>query len=330
MTITRLEMINVSKWRDGLRPGDDVVLALPDRLFAVFDGATDASGAGLGGTSPGRFAATRAAAAMTSLLGEGMGTDPERWLRAMNDAIASGLRAIGAAHVRASSTAAIALVDDASIQLLVVGDSGIRINGNEVLQLPKDVDALFTEVRLAIRRLLVRRGLEGDALEETTRRLVFLGLDGARDVVREVSLLPAEVEAMTAEAVSACGAVLQPDAIATIPEMFRRGIAGGQAPFANRTGHSLGYSSLDGTVTRGPHVCHRVLPRAAVRSLEIYTDGYTSCPAGGITVRDWEENFAADEAADPAKTGRFAGVKGSTATHLSDDRSVVVIEFGPA
>ena len=328
MTITRLEILNASKWRDGKRPGDDVVVALPDRLFAVFDGATDASGNGLGGTSPGRFAATRAAAAMVSLLGADVGTDPERWLKAMNDGIATGLKAIGATHVRASSTAAIALVDDASVQLLVVGDSGIRINGSEAIQLPKDVDLLFTEVRLAVRRVLARRGFDSDTLEEWTRRLVFRGLDGAQDVVRDVALRPAEVDAMMAEATSACEGVLQPDAIACIPVMFRRGIAGGQAPYANRVGHSLGYSSLDGTVTRGPHVCHRVLPRAAVRSLEIYSDGYLSCPDTGIRIRDWEDRFAADEAEDPEKTGRFAGVKGSTKSHLSDDRSVLVVEFG--
>jgi hypothetical protein len=36
-----------------------------------------------------------------------------------------------------------------------------------------------------------------------------------------------------------------------------------------------------------------------------------SCPQGGVSVMDWEANFAQDEAQDPEKIGRYAGVEGS-------------------
>ena len=59
-----VESSSIPKYRDLSQPGDDVVAIVPERLYAVFDGATDTTGNRVDGISPGRFAASQAALAM--------------------------------------------------------------------------------------------------------------------------------------------------------------------------------------------------------------------------------------------------------------------------
>ena len=125
---------------------------------------------------------------------------------------------------------------------------------------------------------------------------------------------------------AACAPRLQPDAIAQVPPLLLAGIAGGQYGYCNRVGHSLGYAVLDGTHTQGPDVLSLSRRKSEVHSIELFTDGYLSCPAG-TTVRDWEDEFFRVEAQDFHKCGAFAGVKGSTTTLFSDDRTVLTVHF---
>ena len=325
MTIARIDCLSTPKSRNLSQVGDDVLVAVPDRFYAVFDGATDTTGTFKGPTSPGRFAATTAADAMLRLVlrPEGPGVDAEVWLQTMNQAIAQGLRQLGVPQARVSSTAAMAVPIGSDVHFLLVGDSGLRINGRELVHMTKDVDRLFTQVRLGVRQILTKQGLQGDALESATRQLVFKGLAQPHSFV----VSDAQVLALIDQVSAACRGLLKPDALACIPDMVRRGISGGQYPFANQQGHSLNYASLDGTVTRGPDMCHFSRPLAQVQSIELFTDGYMSCPSRGINVEDWEAHFFQTEAQDPQKIAQFAGVKGSTEAYFSDDRSVLVLSF---
>ena len=101
---------------------------------------------------------------------------------------------------------------------------------------------------------------------------------------------------------------------------------GGQYSYCNRAGHSLGYAVLDGTHTQGPDVLSLSRRKCEVHSIELFTDGYMSCPVG-TSVRDWEDEFFRVEAQDFHKCGAFAGVKGSTSTQFSDDRTVLTVQF---
>jgi hypothetical protein len=243
-------------------------------------------------------------------------------MQAMNQSIASGLAAAGAGSVRAGTTAAIVEDAGACLHFLIVGDSGIRINGTELLRFNKDIDLIYTAGRVAVFRLLKARGWAGDALEQQTRQLVFKGLARA-----DPALLSApDVAQLLALAQAACAPRLQPDAIAEVPQLLLAGIAGGQYGYCNRAGHSLGYAVLDGTHTQGPDVLSLSRPKSEVRSIELFTDGYMSCPAG-TSVRDWEDEFFRVEAEDFHKCGAFAGVKGSSSTQFSDDRSVLTVHF---
>ena len=324
-TIARIECLSTPKSRNLRQYGDDVVVAVPDRFYAVFDGATDTTGTFKGPTSPGRFAASTAADAMLRLVlrPEGPGVDAGVWLEAMNQAIAQGLRQLGVPQARVCSTVAMAVPIGSDVHFLLVGDSGLRINGSELIHLTKDVDRLFTHVRLGVRQILAQQGLHGDALEIATRQLVFKGLAQPH----AFSVSEAQVLALIGQVSAACAQLLKSDALACIPDLVRRGISGGQYQFSNQTGHSLAYATLDGTVTRGPDMCHFSRPLAQLQSIELFTDGYMSCPTSGISVQDWEATFFQAEAQDPHKIAKYAGVKGSTEAYFSDDRSVLVLSF---
>ena len=320
----KIESCTTPKYRDLSQPGDDILVVLPQCLYAVFDGATDTAGVMVQGESPGRLAARQAALAMVryASASDHVQASAHELMQAMNQSIARGLAAAGAGSVRAGTT--VAMVEDAGDQLhfLTVGDSGIRINGTELLRFNKDIDLIYTAGRVAVFRLLQSRGWAGDALEQQTRQLVFKGLAQA-----DPALLSApDVAQLLTLAQAGCAPRLQPDAIAEVPQLLLVGIAGGQYGYCNRADHSLGYAVLDGTHTQGPDVLSLSRPKSAVHSVELFTDGYMSCPVG-TRVRDWEEELFRVEAEDFHKCGAFAGVKGSTSTQFSDDRSVLTVHF---
>ena len=321
----RIDCLSVPKSRDLKDSGDDVVSVLPDKFYGVFDGATDTTGTFRGPCSPGRFAATSAAQAMLRqvLQPQGPVTEPQVWLADMNAAIRDGLHNLGVPQARVSTTAAMAIPIGSNVHFLMVGDSGLRINGFDITHMTKDVDRLFTQVRLATRQVLRAQGLQGDTLESATRELVFKGLDPSR----QATVLPSKVQEILAQVSAACQGKLMPDAMDCLPDMVSRGISGGQYQFANQSGHSLAYASVDGSQTRGKDLRYFSRPMADVQSIELFTDGYMSCPQSGVSVMDWEANFAQDEAQDPEKIGRYAGVKGSTEAYFSDDRTVLSLSF---
>ncbi len=321
----RIDCLSVPKSRDLKDPGDDVVSVLPDKFYGVFDGATDTTGTFRGPCSPGRFAATSAAQAMLRqvLQAQGPVTEPQVWLADMNVAIRDGLRDLGVPQARVSTTAAMAIPIGSDMHFLMVGDSGLRINGHDITHMTKDVDRLFTQVRLATREVLRGQGLKGDALEMANRELVFKGLDPSR----QATILPSKVLEILAQVSAACRGQLMPDAMDCLPDLVSRGISGGQYQFANKVSHSLAYASVDGSQTRGKDLCYFSRPMADVQSIELFTDGYMSCPQSGVSVMDWEANFAQDEAQDPEKIGLYAGVKGSTEAYFSDDRTVLSLSF---
>ena len=317
-----IESASIPKFRDRSQAGDDLFVVLPQRLVAVFDGATDAAGVLVDGATPGRFAASLAANAMVQIASSAQrGTlTPEQWLEAMNKAIRLGLAHADASQVLAASTAAIIEDSGDLLRFLIVGDSGIRINGRETFRFAKDIDVLYTAGRVAVFEWLRRQGHSGDRLEAATRELVFRGL-GQRG---RGLLDQREVAKIITTAQAACANRLQPDALEMIEQMLLCGIAGAQYQFCNRPDHSLGYGVLNGATTCGPDVLSFTRRKSEVHSVELFTDGYLTCPIG-TQLADWEAEFLRVEQADPSKISLHPGVKGSSSEYFSDDRTVVTV-----
>ena len=130
----KIDVLSISKFRDGTRPGDDVPVVLPGVMFAIFDGATDPRGTVVDGIGAGRLAAMTVAAAATGLV-----LDPEA-RRLPGDEIVARLSAALAGRtaplglpIPPSTTLAMVLDCGADWRFLMLGDTGFRLNGAEVI-----------------------------------------------------------------------------------------------------------------------------------------------------------------------------------------------------
>jgi hypothetical protein len=110
---------------------------------------------------------------------------------------------------------------------------------------------------------------------------------------------------------------------ADIRHLLDSGISG-QARFANNTTSPLSYAVLDGFEIPSPLVTVFDRPRAAIRSIELFTDGYFK-PGATPALHDWEAAFAEVESIDPEKVEHYPSVKGSSARMRTDDRTVLIV-----
>ena len=321
----RIDCLSVSKYSAPGKPGDDVPVLLPGQCFAVFDGATDVKGTTIAGAGSGRFAALEAAAALAGARashGPG-GLAPEALIAAINARLGAALRREGAARgtaVSAATTMALTEIVGDRLRFTLVGDSGIRLNGQETVQSLKPIDDIMAAGRVALYHHLCRRGIAEAELEAASRRGVFHGFDAA---IPEL-LSAAEAATLIADARDRLAGQLDAALLAFVDPMLRAGIARGQYGYANDPDHPLGYAVIDGTTSRGYGLVSFERPRREIRTVEIFSDGYLDLPAG-TTLADWEAVAARIERQDPSKIGAYPGVKGSNAVQLFDDRTVIIL-----
>lgn len=309
-----------SKYKNAATPGDDVAIILPGRVMAVFDGATDPTGASYDGLSSGRIAALAASNAVAEMCVKGslQSCEAATLFQTISDILKCEAKRINASHPPSTTLAIVADLGD-SFRLLLAGDSGVRLNGTKVLQHSKLIDKVSTSARIHVFKQLFALLGEGDAAEAKTRATIFCGLHAA--VKAGIMTMP---EAQNVVAAAAVASGLQNDMDAV--EEFLMGGIRVQPHYANRQGHVLGYASINGGQVIGEGLVDLTLAKDTVTSLEIFSDGYLSLPTG-VDVADWEAEFARVEAADFHKLDEFPSVKGSTSNEFSDDRTVVSMKL---
>ena len=167
----QIELANISKYRTGNRLGDDVPLVMPGQVFGVFDGATDPRGTVVDGMGTGRLAALAAAAHVASLATSGalVSMASEEIVRSVAKAMAQRSDPLGL-PIPPSTTLAIAIDCQDSWRFLLLGDSGIRLNGTETYRHEKRIDRVSTSARVAIFKVLRDRLDDLDAVEMAKRR----------------------------------------------------------------------------------------------------------------------------------------------------------------
>lgn len=315
----QIELFSRSKRRSSDKPGDDIALVLPGLVHAVLDGATDPTGREYDGESSGRLAARSAGQALVRLLlDEGPRVGIGRIGAALSHAVAQAAERVAAAHPP-STTLAAAIPCHGELRLVLIGDSGIRVNGERVLQNDKLIDDVSAAARIATRKRLATRIQDTDRLEATGRRISFGGLDAA---VADGLLSRPEAEEIVAEAEARFAPRL--GAHADDLAQFLKGGIRVQPRFANTCSHPFGFASINATPPQGFGITDTLLSFAECRSLEIFSDGYFGLP-DGTHVADWEQRFDEIEAEDPHKTHAFPEVKGSSSTEFSDDRTVLCL-----
>ncbi len=315
----RLELFNMSKFRDGLREGDDVALALPGLAYGVFDGATDPLGTVIDGMGAGRIAALAMAEAVTRLIADPDTMDSlsvEDILLRLSGDLAARTAPLGLA-VPPSTTLALALDLTTEWRFITLGDTGIRINGQRILRHEKIIDEVSGHARVMFMKDRLALQTAEDQAEQEARDAVLLGLDGA---VERGMLAPARLRQIVDATIEATGLY----AAAAEVEAFLRGGIKTQFQMGNDMHHPLGFDTLNGTLPQRGEWTDLRLPKADVTSIEIFSDGYAKIPQA-IGVAAFEAAFAEVEAQDYHKIGAYAGVKGSTKAQVFDDRTILAV-----
>ena len=312
----RIEAFSEAREPANPQSNEDALVILPGRAYAVIDGVTDRNGTRYDGMLAGRYAARVVADALTAMFA----TDAPA-AEAVVPTLTAALRAAYARHGitpdaanwggRICCTLALAIPRAAdAVDVVLVGDSGLRLNGSTVLQMHKDLDQITALLRAA-----AWPHIGGDAVarEALARQVVFHGL---RQTIPGLDL-----DSIGTEAATACHASLPHVPAADIAFLLEHGIVNGQGHYQNHTESVLGYACLDGFAV--PPSLIRV-ERHQAHTIEAFTDGYAR-PAPGFGIAAWEADFAATERLDPSKIGPYKSVKGSLPGRWSDDRSYLGI-----
>ena len=318
----QISSFNRSKYRSFQAPGEDVILILTN-LYALFDGATDPTKTMLDGITSGRFAALTCAEAVSRLWATQKLARDEELLHQVNAQLEQVLlQKITQEQLQAegkppSTTMALAWDIGDELLFFLLGDSGVRLNGQEEIVLRKQIDHVSTLARMTIFKLLREQDLDGDELEYQTCQVVYFGLDKAleqgvlkgthyQNLLERIKLnFPASAE----EGIN----------------FLKQGVVS-QHRFANQEKLPLGYAALNGKSLAGEGMLCFSRPKSSIKSLELFTDGYFSLP-DVVTVAGWEKEFAQIESIDPSKIDSCPAIKGSTSIEFSDDRSVLIVQY---
>lgn len=312
----RIELVTQPKYRDSARLGDDVVLLLPGAVAAVFDGATDPKGTIVNGSGAGRFAAQCVASLSATLF-----ADPDNRRLPLTEMITVLARGLARAtdplglEIRPSTTLALALDLGDAWRLVILGDSGIRLNGSRVLVHHKKVDEVSTQARVALFHHLATRFDDKDTLELAVRRAIFLGLDLA---MADGVIQQQDADAIVAQAVRATETADHADTV----RVFLRGGIRTQHLHGNTTGDPFSFDTMNGTEPTFAKIIDETHAKADVHTIEIFSDGYLTLPEA-TDAAAWEAAFRQAEAEDFHNIGRHATVKGATSAEHFDDRTLV-------
>jgi hypothetical protein len=321
-----------SQARDPARPdsNEDAFVVVPGRAYAVIDGVTDRNGTRYDGMLAGRYAARLVARALQAMFAAGV-PDAGQIVPALTGTLRAAYQRHGV-DVSASAwggrmccTLALAMLGETHMDVLLVGDSGIRLNGATVLQMHKDLDLITALLRRHAWTRIAVRVSDPVERERLARQVVFHGT-GQDPAALAPVLDEAALAAIGAEADAACRTALPHVPPADIAFLLRHGIVDGQGTYQNRTDSVLGYASLDGLdIPAGLTQTSRFALRD-IQQIELFTDGYVR-PAGGFGIAAWEAEFSTTEREDRSKIGAYPGVKGSLPGRWSDDRTYVGVQF---
>ena len=329
----KIEAFSEGKYLDAPEANEDQFLILPGRGYAVFDGATDNTGRLYDGKRGGWHASRIAMqAAGEFLLGAKQhALHPQGLI----EHISAAFRASYATHgilelarddpsYRFGATLTLAADMGESFRFMLIGDSGLRINGTEDFINEPAHDLITASLRVEGYRMVEEAGGGADDRARVGRAGAFYGAASLHPDM-EPWLDEAKRRLLYERSLTWCRARLPDVPESDIRHLLDTGISG-QARFANNTLSTLSYTVLDGfeVPLSGVQVFDR--PRTDLQSCELFTDGYFK-PGAEPALDAWEATFDEIERVDPEKIGRYPSVKGSSARMRTDDRTVVIVQL---
>jgi hypothetical protein len=328
----RIEAFTEAKTPTDPAGNEDQLLLLPGRGYAVIDGVTDRTGHRYEGQLAGRLASrtVQAAAARFLLDPAEAEVEPARLVAHLSEAIRAAYQRHGVLEIarrdparRFGATLALAAERADGWRFVLVGDSGVRLNGTELWLNQNKLDLITASLRQEAYRMVAAAGGGPADQARVGRACAFHGAASFHPEMRPW-LDDDGVARLRAGSLEACLAQFPAVPAADIERLIDGGIMTGQGWFQNNTLSPLSYAVLDGFAV--PMALVKVIDRArsAVHTIELFTDGYFE-PAGAPSVAAWEASFREVERQDPEKIGRYPGVKGSTPGRFADDRTVIVV-----
>ena len=175
-----------SRGKDRADPGasEDQFLTLPGRGYAVIDGVSDIGGQRYEGRRAGLVASRVVQQAVTRFLVDPAEAEahPARLIGYVSAELrAAGLRygapgaARGESGGRFAATLTLAVDLGGSLRFILVGDSGIRLNGRDVLIVDSGLDRVVASLRQEAYRVVQAAGGGLDACREVGRACAFHG-----------------------------------------------------------------------------------------------------------------------------------------------------------
>jgi hypothetical protein len=225
---------------------------------------------------------------------------------------------------RFGATLTLALDLGQSFRFLFVGDSGLRINETEKIVDWAGLDRVTAALRQQAYRLVAEAGGDVAGQRRISRACSFYGAASLHpDMQPEIDAT--RLATLHARTLEQCEALFPEAPHDDIRHLVDTGISG-QTRFQNMTASPFGYSVFDGFPVPMPlvHVIDR--PRASLRSLELFTDGYFEA-GDAASVAAWERAADEVERVDPEKIDRYPSVKGSSARMRTDDRTLLIVHL---
>lgn len=341
--MTYLEAFSMGKRRDDPTTNEDSFVIMPGIGYAVFDGVTDRNGTLYDGMLSGRYASGLMKRAtekfflkLADLPERGASTDtiykgPEAFVDYLSDQLQQGYVRHGMLEaaradwkLRAGCTMVAAFNIGTRLEIIAVGDSGIRINGTDTLQILKPLDDVMGIVRRQTWRLFEARGHSPEACDRIAAGVTWPGT--ANQAPENEAADPETIRQIESRALAECCARFPDVPHNEFMELIRHGIANGQGNFQNVDDRRLGYGGLDGFKVPACHIESRSLDLADIRTMELFSDGYFK-PGEKFGVAAWEKAFEEVEKIDPHKLGPYLSTKGTKENVLTDDRTYVGVRL---
>ena len=329
----RIETFSEGKNQDEPEANEDQLLVLPGQGFAVIDGVTDITGRVYEGMRTGRLASRVVQRAAADFLTDSAetGRRPEALLERASAALRAAYVRHGILeevradpHRRFVATLTIAADLGRTFRFIVVGDSGLRLNGSEVVVVDSGLDLVTATLRQEAYRLVAESGGDSEAQRRVSRACTFHGIGEPHP-----DMLPwlddRRLAALYERSLAHCRARFPLAPSVDIERLLDRGISG-QTRFQNNTASPFSYAALDGFDIPLPLVRVFDRPRESLESIELFTDGYFM-PGKTPDVAAWEAAFAEVERVDPEKIDAYPSVKGTAGRIRTDDRTVVIVHL---
>lgn len=331
-----LEAFTLGKRRGQPETNEDSLVILPDIGYAVIDGVTDRNGTLYRNMLAGRFASRTSASALTGFLrGVADGSiayeGSAQIVALLTKAVATGYAENGShsevaanPNIRAGCAVVVAFVNGESLEVVSVGDSGIRINGGNVIQGLKPLDDVTGRLRREAWSYFEALGYSPSDCERFAASVTWQG-------TKHQPAGLATCEEKVAAAIEARALAVNRQALPEVPEwelleLIHHGIANGQGAFQNTADRMLGYGVIDGFDVPAKFIETISVPLAELQTIELFSDGYFSVPAE-FGIAAWEAEFDRVEREDPHKIGRYMSTKGTTETALTDDRTYLGVRW---